>query len=88
MSCFVLDEELHHTSLDVLKTCLQCAHVVTLTAKANRAVDFQNLASKALELKEELSMLLKKFTSLMERHRSSEQFIVLMLSLRSLTSTR
>ena len=88
MSCFVLDEELHHTSLDVLKTCLQCAHVVTLTAKANRAVDFQNLASKALDLKEELSMLLKKFTSLMERHRSSEQFIVLMLSLRSLTSTR
>tara|TARA_B110000208_G_C11444085_1_gene311975 strand:+ start:117 stop:518 length:402 start_codon:yes stop_codon:yes gene_type:complete len=84
MSCFVLDEELHQTAMKILQICLQCSQIVTMSARANRKENFASLKEQAIKLKENLSILLQRFTSMMECHRSREHFAPLVLSLRSL----
>jgi len=84
ISCFVMDIELRQISFDILSTCLRCAQVMTLAARSNRKDRFVHLKNKAIDLSDDLSMLIKKFINLMTLHKHQTHFAALILSLNSL----
>ena len=84
VSCFIMDDDLRSISHELLRVCLRCSHVVTLSSRENNDHQFELFRQRAMELKERMSTLLRTFTQLMTRHHDREHFAALVLTLKSL----